>query len=121
MWLTSCCDHVSDAASVAAMQKSIVTAVLTLVLAGGIAGCSGGSATPKATSPSTFDPHAAQREVWEQNREFYSAAIKLDICNAAKKGGVTDVKKYLTGEDMPFHVKYPDYDAQQWVEYCTSK
>jgi hypothetical protein len=77
------------------------------------------SAEPSESTEPTFDAKAALHESWVSARDTYPADLKLDICEAAKKGGEADVKALLTDSDrMPFVVDHPDYDAGQWVIYC---
>lgn len=100
------------------MRKLIAVTLLATTLA---VGCSTTSSeVPDNANTPTFDRDAALRESWEQARDFYTAQLKLEICDAAKHGGEAEVRAYLTSEDNPFEVPNPDYDAKQWVTYCGS-
>lgn len=103
------------------MRRMIISALAISALC--LTACSAESNTaeskPTASAP-TFDRDAALRESWEQARDTYSADLKLSICEAAKEGGAASVGAVLTGEDMPFVVEHPEYDARQWAEYCAS-
>ncbi|MGW2591654.1 hypothetical protein ACWCXC_15515 [Streptomyces sp. NPDC001515] len=102
------------------MKQMILPALAAVVLV--LAGCSSeDSAEPPSEAPSaaqTFNETDTRREAWETTRDSYTATLRLDICKAAKTGGKASVEAYLKGDELPFEVDDPDYDADQWVTYC---
>lgn len=107
------------------MRKYLVAAIIAAgaVSCGASQDSTDSAVTPaaaqsKSAAAETFDQTTEQREAWETTRDSYTAAIKLDICGAAKKGGAKAVRAYLVSDEMPFEVEDPAYDAGQWVKYC---
>lgn len=104
------------------MRKIIIAALAVTALAGCSSSNDKAEPTPvPSTSAPTFDKNAALHEAWTQARDTYPAELKLSICDAASKGGASEVEAVLTNsDDMPFVVEHPEYDAKQWVTYCAS-
>lgn len=101
-------------------MRKIGIALLVMLSA---VGCASGSEEPAAdevpfSSAPAFDKEAEQLSAWRASVDTYPAQLKLDICAAASEGGAGAVEKFLAGDDMPFVVDNPAYEAEQWAAYC---
>lgn len=99
-------------------MKLIIPALVAAAVV--LTGCSSGSeaAPAPAASAGGFDRNAELREAWQASVDTFPAALTLEVCEAADQGGAAGVEKFLTGEEMPFVIEHPEYDAKQWVKYC---
>lgn len=105
-------------------MRKIIGATLLVMLSA--VGCAGASEEPAAdevpfvpaSSAPAFDREAEQLNAWQMSVDTYPAQLKIDICDAASEGGAGAVEAFLTGDDMPFVVDNPAYEAEQWAKYC---